>query len=122
MAVLLAKKNIPAPTDFDGVALEKWVEISERIAARGDWQDYNLGPLRILCLAYAAHDQATKTIATLGDVLESERGYTRNPACLNQNAAAGTIAKLSAQLGETPISRGRLKAPAAPIGNDFDEI
>jgi P27 family predicted phage terminase small subunit len=111
-----------APSDFEGIALEKWLEISGQLVERGHWDESDAGPLRILCLAYAAHDQATQTIRTMGDVLQSERGFTRNPACLNQNAAAGTIAKLSAQFGLTPVSRSRIKGSSKPVANDFDYI
>ncbi len=121
-AILLPKTIIPPPSDFDGVALEKWNEISELLFSRGHWEASDAGPLRILCLAYAAHDQATHTIQTMGDVLQSERGFTRNPACLNQNAAAGTIAKLSAQFGLTPVSRSKIKGGNQPLANDFDDI
>ena len=110
------------PADFDGIALAKWEEISALLVERGHWEASDAGPLRILCLSYAAHDQATQTIKQMGDVLQSERGFTRNPACLNQNAAAGTIAKLSAQFGLTPVSRSKIKGGGKPTENDFDRI
>jgi P27 family predicted phage terminase small subunit len=111
-----------APPDFQGVALAKWNEIAQILSDRGDWTESVRGLVRILCLAYAAHDQATQTIERMGDVLESERGFTRNPACLNQNAAAGTIAKLSAQLILSPFAMSRHKVAAKPSANDFDDI
>ena len=110
------------PADFDGIALEKWNEIAALLVERGHWEPSDAGPLRILCLSYAAHDQATQTIQKMGDVLQSERGFTRNPACLNQNAAAGTIAKLSAQFGLTPVSRSKIKGVTKKEANDFDTI
>ena len=110
------------PADFDGIALAKWEEISALLVERGHWDASDAGPLRILCLSYAAHDQATQTIKQMGDVLQSERGFTRNPACLNQNAAAGTIAKLSAQFGLTPVSRSKIKGANKKEANDFDTI
>lgn len=112
----------PPPAEFTGVALEKWKELSKILDERGTATTDDRGVLQILCLAYAAHHKATETIERYGDILQSERGWTRNPACLNQNGAAGTIAKLSAQFGLTPASRGKLKAPPKEEAGDFDDF
>lgn len=112
----------PPPSDFVGVALEKWKEVSAILNERGTATSDDRGALQILCLAFAAHQRATETIERMGDVLESERGFTRNPACLNQTGAAGTIAKLSAQFGLTPASRGKLKTPQKQEANPFESL
>ncbi len=111
----------PPPPELGAVGIFRWEEISGYLKKKGIGGIADRGPLFILCQAYEDHSSARKNVLATGSTITSERGTTRNPDCLNVNNAAGTIAKLSAQLGLTPASRGKIKS-TAPTGNDFDDV
>lgn len=122
----MAKKKLtaygPPPPGLGDIGKFRWNEISAILEKRGMIGDEFKGPLFILCQAYEDHAEARANIKKVGTTIASERGTTRNPDCLNMNNAAGTIAKLSAQLCLTPASQGKMKPPKPQETNPFDDL
>lgn len=93
-----------------------------QLDAGGVGSRIDAGPLTALCEAWGDFDAACSEIETLGTVVQTERGFTRNPACLNKNQAIMLIAKLSSEFGLTPSSRAKVHGPPKVEDNEFAEF
>ena len=103
-------------------AKETWRATASELEKIGIGSSVERSALECYCYAVEAFHQANRDIANLGSVVQSERGYTRNPACLNQNAAMSQILKFATQFGLTPASRGKLPPAPKKEDNPFDEF
>ena len=113
----------PPPPELDEVGRYRWKEITGYLEKQGVFGVEYRGPLMILCQAYEDHAAFRANVKKVGSTISSERGTTRNPDCLNVNNAAGTIAKLSAQFGLTPVSQGKMKVQKqTEETNPYEEI
>ena len=110
------------PPSLHGVALDAWIETAGELEMVGLGSVVERTALECYCHAVAAFHQANNDIAELGSVVQSERGYTRNPACLNQNAAMGQILKFAIQFGLTPASRNKVKGSKKEESNPFEDL
>jgi P27 family predicted phage terminase small subunit len=111
-----------APAGLSGIALDTWDVTAKELEAVGLGSIVERTALECYCHAVAAFHQANKDIEDLGSVVQSERGYTRNPACLNQNAAMSQILKFAAQFGLTPASRSKVQGVKKEEFNPFSAL
>ncbi len=111
----------PSPL-LSGVALDTWIVTAAELESVGLGSVVERAALECYCHAVAAFQQANTDIERLGSVVQSERGYTRNPACLNQNAAMSQILKFAAQFGLTPASRNKVKGAKKEESNPFADL
>lgn len=66
--------------------------------------------LETLCLAVQRQREAQDHIDDLGVIFEDPvKGWTKNPACTVIVAENNTIARLLAEFGLTPASRGKVQ-------------
>lgn len=110
------------PSTLGGIALATWTETARELELVGIGSVVARTSLECYCRAVEAFHRANDDIEELGSVVKSERGYTRNPACLNQNAAMGQILKFAIQFGLTPASRGKIQGKAHTEINEFEEL
>lgn len=110
------------PISLTGIALDAWEETAGELESIGLGSVVERTALECYCHAVAAFHQANKDIAELGSVVQSERGYTRNPACLNQNAAMSQILKFAMQFGLTPASRSKVQGAKKEERNEFADL
>jgi P27 family predicted phage terminase small subunit len=110
------------PPELEGRALSEWEAVAPELEAVGMGSTVERTALIAYCRAVEAFHQANDDIKRLGSVVQSERGFTRNPACLNQNAAMGMILKFAIQFGMTPASRNKIEVPKKGEANEFDGI
>jgi P27 family predicted phage terminase small subunit len=110
------------PAILTGRALATWHETVAELASVGIGTKVEANALACYCLAVAELYQSLEDIEAHGRIVQTERGFTRNPACLNQNAAMGQIHKFASSFGLTPSSRSKVHGPPKAPTNDFDEI
>ena len=80
---------------LSGVALATWQDVSAELKSVGIGSRVEAAALTCYCEAIADFVAACDEIDRLGRVTQTERGYTRNPACLIKNAAMQMIAKFA---------------------------
>ncbi len=107
---------------LSGVALATWNEVSEELAAVGIGSRVESAALTCYCEAVADFVMACDEIDRLGMVTQTERGYTRNPACLIKNASMQMIAKFAGEFGLTPSSRSKLQVAPKNEDNEYDKF
>lgn len=105
---------------LSGVALETWNEVVEELAAVGIGSRVEAAALTCYCEAVADFVMACDEIDRLGMVTQTERGYTRNPACLIKNASMQMIAKFAGEFGLTPSSRAKVQGPPKKEANEYE--
>ena len=115
--------GIGAPIrELSGVALTTWKEVSAELASVGIGSRVEAAALTCYCEAVADFVQACNDLDRMGMVVQTERGYTRNPACLIKNAAMQMIAKFASEFGLTPASRAKVQGPPKEEANEFDDF
>lgn len=107
---------------LSGVALETWNEVSQELASVGIGSRVEAAALTCYCEAVADFVMACDEIDRLGMVTQTERGFTRNPACLIKNASMQMIAKFAGEFGLTPSSRSKVQGPAKTEVNPFAHL
>lgn len=105
--------------ELSGFALDQWKFYVSELDKAKIGSRIDSAALTALCEAWGDFDAACTEIEKSGTVVETERGMTRNPACLNKNQAMVLIAKLSSEFGFTPSSRAKVQGPAKAPENDF---
>jgi P27 family predicted phage terminase small subunit len=111
------------PGHLRGDALEKWNEIAAELVTVGTIARVDRTALETLCLAYQRLREAQQHVDDLGVIFEDPmKGWVKNPACTVVTAENQIIARLSAEFGITPASRGKVAAPQKDLGNPFDEF
>jgi P27 family predicted phage terminase small subunit len=109
-----------APDYFRGVALETWNWAIQQNEVRTIFEADRVA-LETFCLAVQRQREAQELIDDLGVIFEDpEKGWVKNPACTVIVAENNIIARLSAEFGFTPASRGKVQAPAAEKKNRFE--
>ena len=103
-------------------ALDEWQVVAPLLEETGMGSPVERKALEAYCYAVEAFHQANDDLQKYGSVVETERGWVRNPACLNQNAAMGMILKFSQQFGLTPASRGKISGEPKKKENPFAEF
>jgi len=107
---------------LSGVALSTWNEVSVELAAIGIGSRVESAALTCYCESVADFVMACDEIDRLGMITQTERGYTRNPACLIKNASMQMIAKFAGEFGLTPSSRSKIKVKTNEEINEYDEF
>lgn len=105
-------------------------------AAQREWARLvaPLGPLRVLthldraalaayCAAYALWAESTEAIQKYGAMVKSPTGFPiQSPYVSIANRQAEIMMRVSAELGFTPASRGRISVAAEPERTLFDDL
>lgn len=113
----------PPPPILKETGSNYWKQYTRVLEKRGDTNEEYRGLILILCQTHEDFEWYRENVRARGSTIESERGTTRNPDCLNMNNAAGTITKILAQLGLTPASQGKMKITKPDnTPNEFDEF
>lgn len=116
------KTQIGAPPPyFSGVALETWKWAVERLSESGTIFEADRVGLETLCLAVQRQRQAQESIDDLGVIYEDPmKGWVKNPACTVIVAENNIIARLLAEFGLTPASRGKVQGIPETKKNRFE--
>ncbi|GAA5124626.1 phage terminase small subunit P27 family [Luteolibacter yonseiensis] len=110
-----------APEHFRGVAMETWVWAVERLTEAGTIYDADRVALETLCLAVHRQQEAQDFINDMGVIYEDPvKGWTKNPACTVITAENNIIARLLAEFGLTPASRGKVQGPTEKKKSRFE--
>lgn len=109
------------PPDFlQGHALEVWKETVPELQTAGIGTRIEANTLACYCQAVADFSAAQAEIDRLGMAVQTERGWTRNPACTTKNQAAELILKFANAFGITPASRSKAAFIPPPKKNRFE--
>lgn len=110
------------PAVLRGHALEVWHETVPELKTAGIGQRVEAHALACFCQAVADFHAAQAEIDRLGMIVQTERGFTKNPACTIKYQSYEQILKFSSAFGLTPASRGKVFASPPKASNPFDEF
>lgn len=113
----------PPPATFDDVpreiaavpvAVAEWQRLAPVLREGGHVTDADRAALIALCLEWARYLQASDRVAASGLIVQTPNGYPiANPYLGVATKALAACARLWPELGLTPSSRSRVKAPPA---------
>jgi P27 family predicted phage terminase small subunit len=110
----------PAPSVLQGLALEVWNETIPELEKAGISNRVEANALACYCQSVADFNLAQAEVDRLGLVVQTERGYTKNPAVTIKAGAMDKILRFAIQFGLTPMSRSKIKMKDQPEENEFD--
>lgn len=107
------------PGVLSPVARAEWERLVPELAASGVLTLVDRGILAAHCQAYATWIEAEQMMAQHGRMATSSTGW-QTPSVWHSigNAAFGRMIKTAAELGLTPVSRGRVKATPKQADGD----
>ncbi len=108
------------PAVLQGVALQVWQDTVPELKTAGIGTRVEANALACYCQAVADFHAAQAEINRLGLVVQTERGFTKNPACTIKNQAFQLILKFANAFGLTPASRGKVAFTPPPKPSRFD--
>lgn len=111
-----------APEDLPERERELWAETAAILEEMGTATAGDRGVLREYCRAQAQAEQAAALVDSEGMVSHTERGIAKHPAITIHNTASLRALRYAVELGLSPVSRGKLKAPEKKEVNPFDDI
>ncbi|MBN8998500.1 MAG: phage terminase small subunit P27 family [Rhizobiales bacterium] len=103
-------KSPPEPATWLGPsATEEWHRIIPDLVSRGRLNEADLGSVEAYCVAMGQVRDLQAILLVTGPVVYPEKGGLpkRHPAAVMQAEAMNTALRLAAELGLTPVSRGR---------------
>jgi P27 family predicted phage terminase small subunit len=129
-------KSEPQPETTDDAFLRPPTELADQPLALAEWRrlapilakarqitDADRSALLALCLEWARYLEATAKVKVAGLIVLSPNGYPLpNPYLAIATKALSGCTKLWPELGLTPSSRSRVRAPEAPPDDPFAEF
>lgn len=112
--------EMPAPPEWLGAsAIEEWHRIVPDLVTRGRLNGADIGSVEAYCVAMGQVRDLQVIILDKGLVVYPENGGLpkRHPAAVMQAEAMNTALRLAAELGLTPVSRGRPAIRSNEAGN-----
>ncbi|MCX5513731.1 phage terminase small subunit P27 family [Kaistia algarum] len=103
-------KQIPDPPEWIGEsAADEWRRAVPDLVARGRLNGADLGSVEAYCVAMGQVRDLQAILIEKGPVIYPQNGGLpkRHPAAVMQAEAMSTALRLAAELGLTPVSRGR---------------
>lgn len=102
-----------APEILDGRALEEWHSVTAEMELIGIGSRVESTVLACYCLAVQQVEDARAAIKDHGLIVQTERGWTKNPACSIMNSAMALVRQFATEFGFTPVSRGKVTTKPA---------
>lgn len=99
------------------VARREWRLVAPVLKHRAGLTGVDANVMRDYCVCVARIDQCERNISRLGLMTQGERGWVKNGACTIVAQYRGQLRTYIGELGLSPSSRTRLKAPE---GTDDD--
>lgn len=110
------------PPILTGLALACWHETVKELDSVGIGTKVESYALACYCMAVKSLHDAETEISKHGLIVQTERGFTKNPAFTIQSTAMVAILRFANAFGLTPASRGTVTASPKKTANPFDVI
>ena len=118
-----ARGGLPEPPDsLRGLALEIWEYTIEELRVMRVMSYADRDSLVAYCEAVATHRRASSALAVEDLIVNTERGYVKNPLIQIQRDAAVLMKQYAAEFGLTPRARSEIRVPSAGGGDVRDGL
>ena len=105
-----ARGGLPEPPDsLRGLALEIWEYTIEELRVMRVMSYADRDSLVAYCEAVATHRRASDLLASQDVLVDSPRGFIKNPLLQIQRDAASLMKQFAAEFGLTPRARSEIK-------------
>lgn len=106
------------PDDLKGDGRELWARVAPELERLGLLSGLDRSALEAMCVAYGQWRQAVRELDGMPLVVETERGWRKNPLTTVARAASDEMRQWAVQLGLTPAARLRMVRPEASRGEE----
>ncbi len=109
-------REVGSPPDWlDDIAREKWHELSTRLGSMGVLAETDAGILTMYAQTWSIWRRASDLVQDEGLTVPSAAGSAKtNPAVHVASDAVKTLTRLGVELGQSPSSRGSIRATTPP--------